>query len=94
MVVVGTDWWDSLDEDMRTQLATILNEVSSERNAAVGKVDGDARQAILDAGTTIRELDAASRQAWVDAMMPVWGQFKDDVGQENIDAAQAINAQF
>ena len=94
MVVVGTDWWDSLDEDMRTQLATILNEVSTERNAAVGKVDGDARQAILDAGTTIRELDAASRQAWVDAMMPVWGQFKDDVGQENIDAAQAINAQF
>jgi len=25
-------------------------------------------------------------------MKPVWEQFKDDVGQENIDAAQAINA--
>jgi len=24
--------------------------------------------------------------------MPVWDQFKEDVGQENIDAAQAINA--
>jgi len=25
-------------------------------------------------------------------MMPVWDQFVGDVGQENIDAAQAINA--
>ena len=29
---------------------------------------------------------------WVDTMKPVWDQFLDDVGQENIDAAQAINA--
>jgi C4-dicarboxylate-binding protein DctP len=27
-------------------------------------------------------------------MLPVWDQFKDDVGQHNIDAAQAINAQY
>ncbi|MEM9130066.1 MAG: C4-dicarboxylate ABC transporter, partial [Pseudomonadota bacterium] len=31
------------------------------------------------------------RAKWVDAMKPVWEQFKGDVGQENIDAAQAIN---
>jgi hypothetical protein len=24
----------------------------------------------------------------------VWDQFKDDVGQQNIDAAQAFNAQY
>ena len=34
----------------------------------------------------------SSAQAWVDAMKPVWDQFADDVGQDNIDAAQAINA--
>jgi C4-dicarboxylate-binding protein DctP len=94
MVVVSTDWWGSLDEDVRTQLATILNEVTVERNAAVGQVDADARQAILDAGTTIRELTPDQRQAWIDAMLPVWDQFKDDVGQDNIDAAQTINAGF
>ena len=94
MVVVGTDWWDSLPDDVRDQLGTILHEVSVERNAAVGQVDADARQAVLDAGTEIRELSPEQRQQWVDAMMPVWDQFKDDVGQENIDAAQAINAGF
>jgi C4-dicarboxylate-binding protein DctP len=25
-------------------------------------------------------------------MMPVWAQFVGDVGQDNVDAAQAINA--
>jgi C4-dicarboxylate-binding protein DctP len=94
MVVVGTDWWDSLPDDVRSQLATILNEVTTERNAAVGQVDAEARQAILEAGATIRELNAEQRQAWVDAMLPVWDQFKEDVGQENIDAAQKINMNF
>ncbi|WP_204113993.1 DctP family TRAP transporter solute-binding subunit [Shimia biformata] len=92
MVVTSTDWWDSLDADVRDQLATILSEVTTERNAAVGKVDSDARQAVLDAGSVIRELTPEQRQEWVDAMKPVWEQFRDDVGQENIDAAQAINA--
>ena len=91
MVVTSVDWWDSLPEDVRTQLATILTEVTTERNAAVNEVDKEARQAVLDAGGVIRELTAEQRQAWVDAMKPVWDQFVEDVGQENIDAAQAIN---
>ncbi|MCX8224515.1 MAG: DctP family TRAP transporter solute-binding subunit [Sulfitobacter sp.] len=92
MVVTSTDWWNSLPDDVRTQLATILEEVTTTRNAAVGEVDAEARQAILDAGSKIIELDADARQVWVDAMMPVWTEFTADVGQENIDAAQAINA--
>ncbi|TCS64525.1 DctP family TRAP transporter solute-binding subunit [Primorskyibacter sedentarius] len=92
MLVTSTDWWDGLSDDVRDQLTTIINEVTDERNAAVGEVDMQARQAVLDAGAEIRELDADQRQAWVDAMKPVWEQFTDDVGQENIDAAQAINA--
>ena len=92
LVVTSTDWWESLPEDIRTQLGTILNEVTTERNDAVGEVDMQARQAVLDAGGVIRELTPEQRQAWVDAMKPVWDQFRDDVGQDNIDAAQAINA--
>lgn len=94
MLVTSTDWWDSLPEDVRTQLETIVNEVTTSRNAAIAEVDAEARQAILDAGGKIVELNAEQRQAWVDAMMPVWEQFAGDVGQENIDAAQAINAKY
>ncbi|WP_146585902.1 DctP family TRAP transporter solute-binding subunit [Puniceibacterium confluentis] len=93
LVVASVDWLDSLDAAVREQFLTILNEVTVERNAEVGKVDLEARQAILDAGGTIRELTAEQRQDWVDVMKPVWAQFEEEVGAENIAAAQEINAQ-
>ncbi|WP_172295654.1 DctP family TRAP transporter solute-binding subunit [Pseudoruegeria sp. HB172150] len=92
LVVTSVDWLDSLDADVRDQFLTILHEVTAERNAAVGEVDAEARQAILDAGGEIRELSPEQRQAWVDAMKPVWTQFEGDVGTDNIEAAQNINA--
>ena len=91
LVVTSDEWWSSLDAPVREQIATILNEVTVERNGAVNEVDQQARQAVLDAGGTIVELTDEQRQAWVDAMKPVWEKFRDGVGQENIDAAQAFN---
>ncbi len=92
LVVTNVDWWEGLDADVRDQLATILSEVTETRNGESFKVNQEAKQAVIDAGGVVRELNAEQRQAWVDAMKPVWEEFKDDVGQENIDAAQAINA--
>lgn len=91
LVVTSTDWWDSLDPEIRDQLATIIEEVTETRNSESFKVNQEAKQAIIDAGGEVRELSAEQRQAWVDAMKPVWEQFTDDVGQDNIDAAQKIN---
>jgi C4-dicarboxylate-binding protein DctP len=67
--------------------------VTETRNAAIAEVDAENRQAVLDAGGEIRELTPEQREAWVNAMKPVWEQFTDDVGQENIDAAQAFNSE-
>lgn len=92
MVVSSVDFLDSLDADVRDQFLTILDEVTTSRNAAVQDVDLAARQAILDAGGSIVELTPEQRAEWVEVMKPVWEQFADEVGQENIDAAQAINA--
>ncbi|MGB1264894.1 MAG: DctP family TRAP transporter solute-binding subunit [Nereida ignava] len=92
LVVASVDWLDSLDADVRDQFLTILDEVTEARNKESFAVNQAARQSIIDAGGTVRELTAEQRQAWVDAMKPVWAQFAGDVGQENIDAAQAINA--
>lgn len=91
LVVASVDWLDSLDADVRDQFLTILNEVTVMRNSEAFAVNEAAKQSILDAGGEIRQLTPEQRAKWVDAMKPVWEQFKGDVGQENIDAAQAIN---
>lgn len=92
LVVASVDWLDGLEPATRDHFLTILGEVTQMRNSEAFAVNEGAKQAIIDAGGTIRQLDAAQRQDWVDTMKPVWAQFADDVGQENIDAAQAINA--
>ena len=91
LLVTNTDWWDSLDADVRDQLATIIAEVTEARNSESTKVNAEAKQAILDAGGVVRSLTAEQRSEWVEVMKPVWDQFRDDVGQENIDAAQKFN---
>jgi len=92
LVVTSVDWLDTLEPAVRDQFLTILEEVTTTRNSEAFAVNQSARQSILDAGGVIRELTAEQRQEWVDVMKPVWAKFSDDVGQENIDAAQVINS--
>ncbi|MEX0340206.1 MAG: DctP family TRAP transporter solute-binding subunit [Arenibacterium sp.] len=92
LVVTSVDWWDSLDADVRDQLATILAEVTEARNGESTAVNEAAKQAILDAGGEVRQLTPEQRAAWVAAMKPVWAEFESDVGADNIAAAQEINA--
>ena len=92
LVVTSVDWLDSLDAGVRDQFLTILGEVTETRNSESTKVNEEAKQAILAAGGEVRTLTPEQRAAWVEAMRPVWDKFAEDVGQENIDAAQAINA--
>ena len=91
LVVTSVEWLDSLDPEVRDQFLTIMAEVTEARNGEAYAVNQQARQGIIDAGGTVRELTPEQRAAWVEAMLPVWEQFADQVGQENIDAAQAIN---
>ncbi|MEP4198262.1 MAG: DctP family TRAP transporter solute-binding subunit [Aliishimia sp.] len=92
LLVTNVDWWESLDGDVRDQLQAIIEDVTVTRNAESTAVNAQNRAAIIEAGGVVRELTAEQRSEWVTTMKPVWEQFKGDVGQENIDAAQAINA--
>ena len=92
LVVTSTDFWDSLPDDVRDQLATIVAEVTEARNSESSAVNEAAKTAIIEAGGVVRQLTDEQRAVWVSTMKPVWEEFVDDVGQENIDAAQAINA--
>ena len=56
LVVTSVDWLDSLDADVRDQFLTIMDEVTEARNSESYNVNQANRQAILDAGGTIRTL--------------------------------------
>ena len=92
LLVTSTDWWDGLDGEIRDQLSTIIAEVTEARNSESTAVNEAAKQEIIAAGGVVRQLSAAQRENWVATMKPVWEQFRSDVGQDNIEAAQAINA--
>ena len=45
----------------------------------------------LPRSATVRTLTDAQRQAWVDAMKPVWKKFEGEIGADLIQAAEAAN---
>ncbi|MCB1440500.1 MAG: C4-dicarboxylate ABC transporter, partial [Nitratireductor sp.] len=87
----STEWLNGLKPEVRDQFVKIVDEVTQEANAKVAATEAENRQNILNAGGTIRELSADQRQAWVDAMKPVWTKFEGDIGKDLIDAAVAAN---
>ena len=93
LVVTSADFLRSLPPDIRSQFLEILHQVTVERNAAVTAVEARSRAAIIAAGGKIRTLTPAERADWVGAMQPVWGQFRDDVGADNLAAAEAAARQ-
>jgi len=91
LVVTSTDWWEGLDPEVRDQFATILHEVTVERNAESEAVNQANKQAIIDAGGVVRTLTDEQRAAWVTALEPVWVQFEGDIGADVIEAAVSSN---
>ncbi len=91
LVVTSTKWWDGLPGNVRKQFSRILKEVTATRNAESTKVNNTNKENIIKAGGTVRTLTAAQRQAWVDAMEPVWKKFEKNIGKDLMDAALKAN---
>ena len=92
LVVTSTDFLDSLDDETREQLLAIVEEVSKERNAKSHEINLENKQKIIDAGGEVRQLTEEQRQKWVEAMKPVWEQFKEDVGEDTLQAAMGTSS--
>ncbi len=91
LVVTSTDWWEGLPNDVRTQLATIMEEVTATRNKEATAVNDRAKQLVIDAGGEVRKLTPQQRQDWIDAMKPVWEKFQGEIGIDTIESAVSYN---
>ena len=92
MVITNTKFWNGLPDDVRTELETILDEVTVEVNRLASELNEADKQRIIDAGTTeIVTLTPEQRELWREAMKPVWKKFEGEIGADLIQAAEAAN---
>jgi C4-dicarboxylate-binding protein DctP len=92
MVITNTKFWEGLPADIRTELRSIMDEVSVEVNKLANDLNEGDKQRILAAGTTeIITLTDEQRAKWRDAMKPVWKKFENEIGKDLIEAAVASN---
>lgn len=92
-LVTNKRFWNGLPADIRAELDQILKEVTAEVTKFALEAAEKDRQTVAASGkTNIHTLTDAQKQQWVNAMKPVWAQFEDQVGRDNIDAVQQCNA--
>ena len=90
MLTVNPEFWRSLPDDVRTELETIAQEVSDWVNEESVRINASGREKIVESGRTeVSELTDAERAEWQRAMRPVWDQFADNIGADQIAAAEA-----
>ncbi|WP_353312828.1 TRAP transporter substrate-binding protein [Candidatus Albibeggiatoa sp. nov. NOAA] len=92
MLVTSDSFWNSLPEDIRTELDAIIAEVTAEVNEEAYKLSMDYRQKVIDSGRTeVLPLTDEELAKWREAMKPVWAHFEEEIGKDVVDAALSSN---
>lgn len=92
MLITSHTFWDGLPANVRDTLSASAREACDHGNAVAAEINQADRKRIAQSGQSqILELSPDERQAWVEAMQPVWRQFESEIGAEMLEAAQAAN---
>jgi C4-dicarboxylate-binding protein DctP len=89
-VAVNMQFWNSLPDDIRTELEAIVAEVTAEVNAGAQAINQEHRDRVLATGkSALVELNQDDLENWRALMRPVWDQFADEIGADVMQAAVA-----
>lgn len=90
--MVNTEFWQGLPQDTRSELALIVDEVNAAVMTMAIEINAGDREKVLekDPGKLIK-LSVEQLAQWRVAMRPVWDQFRDEIGEELINAALESN---
>lgn len=73
-------------------MEAIIDEVTYAVNKQAEAANQADRQRIIDSGRSqLITLSSEEREAWRNAMRPVWQQFESVIGSDVIKAAQTVN---
>ena len=92
MLISNARFWYAIPHQIRTELEAIIDEVTYAVNRQAEEANQADRRRIEASGKSqIISLTPEQRQAWRDAMQPVWQQFEAEIGSDVIKAAQVVN---
>jgi C4-dicarboxylate-binding protein DctP len=93
LVAVNPTFWNGLPADIRSELESIVAEVTAEGNAQASAINDEDRAKVLASGQTeVVELTPEELENWRTAMRPVWDQFADAIGRDIMQATPAGEA--
>ncbi|MDX1300157.1 MAG: DctP family TRAP transporter solute-binding subunit [Pseudomonas sp.] len=92
MLVSNVTFWNSIPYKLRTELETIIDEVTFAVNKDAEALNQKARAQLLAGGKTkVISLTAQEQTAWRTAMQPVWQAYEASIGADMLRAAQTVN---
>ena len=92
MLVSNPRFWYGIPHRIRSELEGIIDEVTYEVNRQAEAANQADRQRIEASGSSrLITLDEQQREAWRQAMRPVWQQFEAQIGSDVLKAAQTVN---
>ncbi|MFZ3204338.1 MAG: TRAP transporter substrate-binding protein [Pseudomonas sp.] len=92
MLVSNPRFWYAIPHRIRSELEGIIDEVTYEVNRQAEAANQADRQRIEASGRSrLITLDEQQREAWRQAMRPVWQQFEAQIGSDVLKAAQTVN---
>jgi len=92
MLVTNPRFWYEIPHHIRSELESIITEVTYSVNETAAKENAAHREHALASGKTrLITLTPEQRQQWRTAMQPVWQQFSKDINERLIHSAQLMN---
>tara|TARA_B110000008_G_scaffold278959_1_gene324295 strand:- start:2852 stop:3331 length:480 start_codon:yes stop_codon:yes gene_type:complete len=92
LIAVNPSFWSGLPDDIRTELETIVSEVSSWANQQAKLINKDGLEKIIASGRTeVTPLTDQELKVWQQTMRPVWDKFADKIGVDIIAEAQGAS---
>ncbi len=92
LVVVSTEFWQSLPESLRSLFSTTMEEVRVEVARMADEMNRARRAAILQSGRVqLVTPTPDERGAWVEAMRAAWAPLEEQVGKDLMAAALQAN---
>jgi tripartite ATP-independent transporter DctP family solute receptor len=93
-VIVNKAFWDKLPPDIQAKLTEAMQEATQyNKKLAVWMNEQQLRQIRETSGLSIHELTPAERDAWKQAMQPVYKQFTPIIGEELMSEIQKLQEQ-